>query len=158
LFQVKKDLKLDMDAARLLGISEEKYDQALDRVSQVEQNAIDDGEFRPYTLSAKVEEAFQTHADEMGVANPLDAAYDAISNIEDQLSDLSLDNLFPDITNPLIPMGLGLPFTTPGGDTGALNLPGVNPNALTNQGGNINYNQMNDQQKRAYYDSVFGRG
>ena len=47
LFQVKKDLKLDMDAARTLGISEEKYDQALDRVSQTEQNAIDDGEFRP---------------------------------------------------------------------------------------------------------------
>jgi len=155
LFQVKKDLKLDMDAARLLGISEEKYDQALDRVSMVEQNAIDDGEFRPYTISAKVEEAFQTHADEMGVANPLDAAYDAISNIEDQLSDLSLDNLFPDITNPLIPMGLGLPFTTPGDDTGALNLPGVNPNALTNQGGNINYNQLTTQQK---IDRLFGQG
>ena len=134
LFQVKKDLKLDMDAARLLGITEEKYDQALDRVSMVEQTAIDDGEFRPYTLSAKVEEAFQTHADEMGVPNPLDAAYDAISNIEDQLSDLSLDNLFPDITNPLIPMGLGLPFTTPGGDTGSLNLPGVNPQCTDKSG------------------------
>jgi len=153
LFQVKKDLKLDMDAARLLGISEEKYDQALDNVSMVEQNALDDGEFRPYTLSAKVEEAFQTHADEMGVANPLDAAYDAIADIEAQLSDLSLDNLFPDITNPLIPMGLGLPFTTPGGDTGSLNLPGVNPNALTNQGGNIPYNQLTTQQK---IDRLFG--
>ena len=95
LFGVKKDLKLDMDAARVLGITDEKYDQALDRVSQVEQNAIDDGEFRPYTLSAKVEEAFQTHADEMGVSNPLDAAYDAISNIENQLSDTSLNDLFP---------------------------------------------------------------
>jgi hypothetical protein len=154
LFGVKKDLKLDMDAARLLGISEEKYDQALDRVSMVEQNAIDDGEFRPYSLSAKVEEAFQTHADEMGVANPLDAAYDAIADIESQLSDLSLDNLFPNITNPLIPMGLGLPFTTPGGDTGSLNLPGVNPNALTNQGGNIPYNQLTSQQK---LDILFGR-
>ena len=51
LFQVKKDLKLDMDAARLLGITEEKYDQAMDRVSNIEQNAIDEGEFRPYTLS-----------------------------------------------------------------------------------------------------------
>ena len=144
-----------MDAARLLGISEEKYDQALGGVSMAEQSAIDGGEFRPYQLSAKVEEAFQTHADEMGVANPLDAAYDAISNIEDQLSDTSLDDLFPDITNPLIPMGLGMPFTTPGGDTGALNLPGVNPNALTNQGGNINYNQLTTQQK---IDRLFGRG
>ena len=120
LFQVKKDLKLDMDAARLLGISEEKYEQAMDRVSNVEESAIDDGEFRPYTLSAKVEEAFQTHADEMGVANPLDKAYDTIANLEDQFSDLSLDDLFPTgITNPLVPMGLGMPFTTPGGATGA---------------------------------------
>ena len=155
LFQVKKDLKLDMDAARLLGITEEKYEQALDRVSNVEQNAIDDGEFRPYTLSAKVEEAFQTHADEMGVANPLDAAYDTISNLEDQFSDLSLDDLFPtDITNPLVPMGLGMPFTTPGGDTGSLNLPGVNPQAVTNTGGNIPYNQLTTDQK---INILFGR-
>jgi hypothetical protein len=56
--------------------------QAMGRVSNVEQNAIDAGVFRPYTISANVEEAFQTHADEMGAANPLDAAYDAISNIE----------------------------------------------------------------------------
>mgnify|MGYP003117287446 CR=1 FL=1 len=155
LFQVKKDLKLDMDAARLLGISEEKYEQAMDRVSNVEESAIDDGEFRPYTLSAKVEEAFQTHADEMGVANPLDKAYETISNLEDQFSDLSLDDLFPDITNPLVPMGIGTPFATPGGDTGSLNLPGVNPNTVgATQGGNIPYNNLSTQQK---LDILFGR-
>ena len=155
LFQVKKDLKLDMDAARVLGISEDDYDLALDRVSQVEQDAIDDGEFRPYTLSAKVEEAFQTHADEMGTPNPLDAAYDAISNLEDQFSDLSLDDLFPDTTNPLVPMGLGTTLPPLGGLTGSLNLPGVNPQAVTNQGGNIPYNQLTNQQK---LDRLFGRG
>jgi hypothetical protein len=155
LFQVKKDLKLDMDAARLLGITEEKYDQALDRVSQVEQDAIDDGEFRPYSISANIAEAFQTHADEMGGPNPLDAAYDAISNIEDQFSDLSLDDLFPDIQNPLIPMGLGMTLPPLGGVTGALNLPGVNPQAVTNQGGNIPYNQLTQQQK---IDRLFPRG
>jgi len=155
LFQVKKDLKLDMDAARVLGISEDDYDLALDRISNVEQNAIDDGEFRPYTLSAKVEEAFQTHADEMGTPNPLDAAYDAISNLEDQFSDLSLDNLFPAITNPLVPMGLGTTLPPLGGLTGSLNLPGVNPQAVTNQGGNVPYNQMTTAQK---IDKLFGRG
>ena len=144
-----------MDAARLLGISEEKYSQALDRVSQVEQDAIDDGEFRPYTLSAKVEEAFQTHADEMGGPNPLDKAYDAIADIEAQLFNTSLDDLFPDITNPLIPMGLGTTLPPLGGLTGSLNLPGVNPQAVTNQGGNIPYNQLTQQQK---LDILFGRG
>jgi len=154
LFGVKKDLKLDMDAARTLGITEEKYEQALDRVSQVEQNSIDAGEFRPYTISTKVEEAFQTHADEMDVANPLDAAYDIINDIETQLSDTSLDDLFPDIQNPLMPsiMDQG---TIPGLNTGTpLNLPGVNPRAFTNQGGNIPYNQMTTQQK---LDRLFSR-
>ena len=155
LFQVKKDLKLDMDAARILGISEEKYEQALNRVSYVEQNSIDEGIFRPYTISPKVQEAFQTHADEMGAPNPLDAAYDIIADIESQLSDASLDDLFPDIQNPLMPsiMDQG---TIPGLNTGTpLNLPSVNPQALTNQGGNINYNQLTTQQK---IDRLFGPG
>ena len=143
-----------MDAARTLGITEDKYDQALDRVSQVEQDAIDDGEFRPYTLSAKVEEAFQTHADEMGTPNPLDAAYDAISNLENQFSDLSLDDLFPDVQNPLVPMGLGTTLPPLGGLTDSLNLPGVNPQAVTNQGGNMPLNQLTTQQK---IDILFGR-
>jgi len=152
LFQVKKDLRLDMNAARLLGISDEKFEESLDGVSQVEQDAVDDGEFRPYTLSADIEEAFQTHADEMGVANPLDAAYDAISNLEDQFSELSLDNLFPNIENPLMPMDIGTPLNIPGG---ALNLPNVDANLVANQGGNIPYNQLTTQQK---IDILFGRG
>jgi hypothetical protein len=152
LFQVKKDLRLDMNAARLLGISDEKFEESLDGVSQVEQDAIDYGEFRPYTLSADIEEAFQTHADEMGVANPLDAAYDAISNLEDQFSELSLDNLFPNIENPLMPMDIGTPLNIPGG---ALNLPNVDANLVANQGGNIPYNQLTTQQK---IDILFGRG
>ena len=44
---------------------------------------------------------------------------------------------------------------TPGGDTGSLNLPGVNPQAVTTQGGSIPYNQMTTQQK---LDSLFGFG
>jgi len=87
----------------------------MDRISNVEQSAIDEGIFRPYTISPNIAEAFQTHADEMGGPNPLDAAYDAIYDIQGQLSDLSLDDLFPDITNPLIPMGLGMTLPPLGG-------------------------------------------
>ena len=153
LFQVKKDLKLDMDAARTLGISQEKYDDAMD-ISQIEQTSIDQGVFRPYKISPNIEQAFQAHADEMGVANPLYAAYDIIYDIQSQLADSSLDDLFPDIQNPLTPsiMDMG---TIPGLNTGTpLNLPGVNPQALTNQGGNIPYNQMTNQQK---INILFGR-
>ena len=79
---------------------------------------------------------------------------DTISNIQSQLADASLDDLFPDIQNPLMPsiMDQG---TIPGLNTGTpLNLPGVNPQALTNQGGNIPYNQMTNQQK---INILFGR-
>ena len=151
LFQVKKDLKLDMDAARVLGISDEDYENALDRVSGVEQNAIDEGVFRPYTISANIEEAFQLNADKIGIANPLDAAYDIISDIESQLSDASLDDLFPDISNPLTPRIMEPQTIT---QPGTLNMPGVNPQAFTNQGGNIPYNNLTSQQK---LDILFGR-
>ena len=144
-----------MDAARLLGISLRDYETAMGRVSNVEQSSLDAGVFRPYIISRNVADAFQRNADAMGAANPLTEAYGAIGSIENQLSTLSLDELFPDIQNPLIPMGLGMPFTTPGGDTGALNLPGINPQAVTNQGGNIPYNNLSTQQK---IDILFGRG
>jgi hypothetical protein len=154
LFQVKKDLKLDMDAARVLGISADDYENALS-ISSIEEDAIDTGEFRPYTISASIEEAFQLNAEKIGAPNPLDAAYSIINNIENQLSNLSLNNLFPDITNPLIPMGLGTTLPPLGGLTGSLNLPGVNPQAVTNQGGNIPYNQLTSRQK---LNILFGQG
>ena len=89
----------------------------------------------------------------MGVANPLDAAYDIISDIESQLSDASLDDLFPDIQNPLTPSIMDM-APIPGLNTGTpLNLPSVNPQALTNQGGNLPYNNLTTQQK---IDRLFG--
>jgi len=146
-----------MDAARVLGISSEDYDQALDRVSNVERNSIDDGVFRPYRISRNINEAFQTNADAIGVPNPLYKAYAAIEKIDNQLSTLTLDELFPDIQNPLIPMGLGMPFTTPGGDTNALsslNLPGVNPQAVNAAGQANTLSGLTNQQK---IDILFGR-
>ena len=158
LFQVKKDLKLDMDAARTLGISALDYETALGGVSNKEVGAVDAGVFRPYTISRNIEDAFQLNADKIGAANPLIQAYGAIGKIENQLSSLSLDDLFPDITNPLIPMGLGMTLPPLGGVTDALsslNTPAINPQAVTNQGGNLNLNQMTNQQK---IDRLFGKG
>ena len=158
LFQVKKDLKLDMDAARTLGISRTDYENALSGVSNVEQGSIDAGVFRPYTISRNVEDAFQLNANKIGASNPLIAAYGAIAKIENQLSSLSLDDLFPDIINPLIPMGLGMTLPPLGGVTDALsslNTPAVNPQAVTNQGGNVPLNQMTNQQK---FNILFPQG
>ena len=151
LFNVKKDLKLDMDAARILGIKQDDYDNALDRVSNIEKNAIDDGEFRPYRISQNIDAAFQLNADKMGVANPLNKAYATLEKIDTQLSSVSLDDLFPDITNPLIPMGLGLPLSIPG--TGASNTPNLDPNVLRSS---VNIN--NNTTSQSNFDKLFPNG
>ena len=68
-----------------------------------------------------------------------------------------MDELFPDIQNPLVPMGLGLPFTTPGGDTNALsslNLPSINPQAVNSGGQTNTLSGLTNQQK---IDILFGR-
>ena len=102
LFGVKKNLKADMDAARLLNISEDAFDSALDRISNVEVNSIDDNVFRPYTLSSNVRRAFQENADKLGLPNPLDKAMDAISDIQYKLADIPLSlGKFPDFPNPI---------------------------------------------------------
>jgi hypothetical protein len=53
LFDVKKTLKQDMDAARLLNISEEGFKDALGGVSNIEINSIDNNMFRPITISSR---------------------------------------------------------------------------------------------------------
>ena len=58
LFDVKKELKGDMDAARLLNISEEGFYGSLDRISTVEISAIDENIFRPYSVSNEVVQCF----------------------------------------------------------------------------------------------------
>ena len=50
LFDVKKELKGDMDAARLLNISEESFYGSLDRISSREVNALEENVFTPYSL------------------------------------------------------------------------------------------------------------
>jgi len=146
-----------MDAARVLGISLKDYEVAMGRISNVEQSALDAGLFRPYTISRNVENAFQRNADAIGETNPLIRAYGAIGSIENQLSSLSLDDLFPDIQNPLIPQGLGMPLPPLGGATDALsslNLPGVNPQAVNVAG---QTNTLSGLSTQAKLDILFGR-
>ena len=82
-----------------------------------------------------------------------------INSIREQLSGLSLNAAeFPAINNPLMPSIMDQQ-TLPNINTGTpLNLPSVSANTVTNQGGNVPYNQMTDVQKRAYYDQLFGQG
>ena len=153
MFGVKQEFKQDIDAARTLGISEEDFNTGVD-ISNVELAAIDNDIFRPLNISDNVREGFQRNADEMGVSNPLHEAESVIAEIQAQLAELPLNTPnFPDIENPMMP-SVSEPGMLPNINMDALNLPGINPQALTNQGGNINYNQLTTQQK---IDRLFGR-
>ena len=65
-------------------------------------NSINDGEFRPLTLSKDLQELFEIRASELGVANPYTQAENIIDRIQEVLSRVPLGgDLFPDIENPL---------------------------------------------------------
>ena len=151
MFDVKKTLKGDMDAARLLNISEENFYGSLDRISSAEVSAIDENIFRPYSISDAVYNAFQQNAEKMGVSNPYDRAADVIADLESKFSDVSLTlPEFPVFENPLRP----ILEDTPLGPT-TLNLPSINAEAVSAQVQGGNFNNLTTQQK---LEILFGRG
>jgi hypothetical protein len=153
LFAVKKNLKADMDAARLLNISEDAFNSALDRLSNVEVNSIDENIFRPYEISNNVADAFQENADKLGLPNPLDKALDVIDEIRNQLEELPLSlGKFPDFPNPIADV------TETGEEVApplSLNLPNVEAQTLAAAGQGNQYSSLTTQQK---LDLLFPRG
>jgi len=152
LFGVKKNLKADMDAARLLNINEGAFYSALDRLSNVEVGAIDQNIFRPYEISMNVRRAFVENAEKLGLPNPLEKAWGAIGEIQSKLSNLPLTvGKFPDFPNPIA-------SKTETGEQVApplsLNLPNVEAQTLA--AGQANqYSNLTTQQK---LDLLFPRG
>ena len=151
LFDVKKNLKGDMDAARLLNISDESFNNSLDRISSAEVNAIENNIFRPYDISNEIYLTFLENADKLGVANPFDGAADVIADLRSSMMDVSLElPEFPVFANPLQP----IMQDTPLGPT-TLNLPSINNEVVSAQVQGSNYNNLTTQQK---LDLLFGRG
>jgi hypothetical protein len=155
LFNVKKNFMQDLDAAQILGISQEAYDANVD-ISSRERSAIEEGVFRPYTPSMNIRQAFAENAAKIGMPDPFERAVNVIDSIRDQLSNLSLNAAeFPVINNPLMPSIMDQQ-TLPNINTGTpLNLPSVSANVVGAQTGNIPYNQMTSQQK---LNILFGKG
>ena len=103
-FDVKKNFKKDIDAARFLGISDEGLHGSTDRVSNVELNSIDEGIFRPINISPEIRAAFAENAEKIGEDNPFDEAADVIAELQSEMSSLSLDlPELPFLENPLLP-------------------------------------------------------
>ena len=151
LFDVKKTLKADMDAARLLNISDEGFYGSLDRISNIEVSAIDNNVFRPYSISLEVQRAMAENAANIGAANPYETAVEAVADLQGQFAELSLElPEFPVFANPLKP----IMQDTPLGPT-TLNLPSIDANAVSAQVQGGNFSKMTTQQK---LDILFGRG
>jgi len=143
MFDVKKKLKADMDAARLLGISDQGLNDSLNRVSRSEVNAIDNGVFKPYQISPEVSKAMRENANNIGANNPFDQARDVISDLRSQFSELNLSlPEFPVFENPLMPIMQDTPITPT-----SLNLPQVDGSALQNQVSGGNFSNLSNQQK-----------
>jgi len=151
LFNVKKNLKADMDAARLLNISDEGLYSSLDRLSGVEVNSIDQNVFRPLTVSLEVQRAFAENAEAIGVANPLTEAFEAIAELQSQLAEFSLTlPELPTLENPLMPIMQDTPLTPT-----SLNLPSVNAESVAAQVQGGNFTNLTNKQK---FDLLFPNG
>ena len=151
MFDVKKNLKGDMDAARLLNISEENFRSSLDRVSAIEVNSIDQNIFRPYTISREVARAIAENAESIGESNPFEQAQETISELKNQMSSLDLGlPEFPVFENPLMPIMQDTPLTPT-----SLNLPQVNAESVAAQVQGGNFSGLTNRQK---FDLLFPNG
>ena len=154
LFGVKKEYKLDIDAARILDINEEKLYESLQRgASRKEIGALEEGIFRPYEISREIYGTIAENAQRLGVADPMEAATPVIGAIYDMLSiaPLSLGQ-FPEFENPFSTPTEEQPVTS-----NISGLAQVNPQLLTPPVTSVNtqipYSQMNLAQ-RAEYDKL----
>ena len=137
LYEINRRMYLDIDSAKILGMDEDAIATNMyDRGERKAFNAINEGEFRPLTISTDVQELFDVRSSELGAPNPFEAAEDVIDRIREVLEAVPLGaDLFPVLENPL--RKLDLPTLGPAATTPGLpNLP--NPALVNNaQFGNI---------------------
>jgi hypothetical protein len=102
LYQVNRDMYQDIEAAKILGMSEDAiFENMQDRGERRAFNALNDGEFRPFFPSPEVAELFEIQASELGVLNPYIAGESVLDRIRDVLFSVPLSSdAFPDIENP----------------------------------------------------------
>ena len=130
LFEVRKQFKGDIDAARILNISDDAFRASTNRLSNIEVNTIDNNIFRPIIISPEVRRAFAENAAAIGEVNPLDRASDVIANLAGQMRNVSLNEVeFPVFENPLLPIMQDTPATPT-----SLNLPSIDANIVNNPG------------------------
>jgi len=122
LYEINRRMYLDIDAAKILGMGEDSI--AENMIGRGERKAfsfLNEGLFRPYSVSRDVAELFETRAQEIGAPNAFEQAIDVMERIREILAETSLrGDLFPNIENPFS----NLPEPTLGP---AASLPGLPP-------------------------------
>ena len=102
LYRVNRSLYQDMEAAQILGMSVDAMDTNME--NRGERRAFDaliEGDFRPLKISRDVKDLFEIRAQELGIANPFEAAQDVIERIADVLEAVPVSaDFFPDLPNP----------------------------------------------------------
>ena len=143
LFDVRKNFKADLDAARTLNISDDAFRSSTGRLSSIEVNTIDNNMFRPINISPDVMQAFRENAEKIGLPNPLEVALDSILSIQTQMRDVSLQQVdFPIFENPLLPIMQDTPATPT-----SLNLPSIDANIVNNPGAAGSFSNLTTAQK-----------
>jgi len=102
LFNVNREMYKDIEAAKILGMSEEKIDDVMAKRGERRAfNFLNNEGFRPYSISNDVQKIFEFNSEQLGLPNPFDAANDVINNIYDRLLEVPVSqNVFPKIENP----------------------------------------------------------
>ena len=143
LFGVRKDFKLDLDAANTLGISQAGLRNSTDRLSNVEVASVVNNLFRPINISPEIQQAFAENAAKIGEANPFLSSQSALANLQNAMSRISLlDPEFPVFENPLLPIMQDTPATPT-----TLNLPSIDANIVNNPNAAGSYSSLTTEQK-----------
>ena len=143
MFDVRKNFKGDIDAARVLNISDDAFRSSTARLSNVDIATIDNNVFRPIEISPDIRLAFRENADKIGIADPLDTASSVIQDIQSQMRNILLSEVeFPVFENPLFPITQDTPATPQ-----TLNLPSIDSNIINNPGAAGNFSGLTTADK-----------
>ena len=137
MFGVRKEFKKDIDAARVLNISNAEFSSATGRISQIDLNSVDNNIFRPINISPDIRLAFKQNADAIGEVNNFVEAERVISRMSNEMRKVSLEEPnFPFFENPLLPSAQETPATP-----NTLNLPSIDSNLI---GSTMNTNTLSN--------------
>ena len=146
LFDVRKNFKKDIDAARTLNISNADFSAATGRLSAIDVNTVDNNIFRPITISPDIRIAFKQNAEAIGEINNFVEAERAITGLANQMRRVSLEEPnFPFFENPLIPSAQTETPVTPN----TLNLPGIDSNLISRTVNTNNLSNLTTAEKLA---------